>query len=173
MKPMDKKKKSKEKILNSICDTCKDNDICKDVSKRKTCGAYKAICECGAYKPQQAICNCEYASSDFSFTTLLCNRCKKPIYISGKIAKPVEEKKYPCAECGKLRTKDEGGNTFTVCDECWKKKYPTQEKIELEELPIMQSFEEICGQTVYSHQLKLVLKVNEIIRAIQAIQRKE
>lgn len=28
---------------------------------------------------------------------------------------------YPCADCGKLRTKDEGGTTFTVCDECWDK----------------------------------------------------
>jgi len=30
---------------------------------------------------------------------------------------------YPCADCGKLRTKDEGGTTFTVCDECWDKNY--------------------------------------------------
>ena len=26
---------------------------------------------------------------------------------------------YPCAMCGKLRTKDEGGTVFTVCDNCW------------------------------------------------------
>lgn len=26
---------------------------------------------------------------------------------------------YPCDGCGKLRSKDEGGTTFTVCDECW------------------------------------------------------
>ena len=32
-----------------------------------------------------------------------------------------ELKEYPCDECGKLRTKDEGGTTFTVCDECWDK----------------------------------------------------
>ena len=25
-----------------------------------------------------------------------------------------EEKMYPCADCGKLRTKDEGGTTFSV-----------------------------------------------------------
>lgn len=34
----------------------------------------------------------------------------------------VEERLYPCADCGKLRTKDEGGTTFTVCDECWDKR---------------------------------------------------
>jgi hypothetical protein len=28
-------------------------------------------------------------------------------------------RKYPCIKCGKLRTKDEGGTTFTVCDGCW------------------------------------------------------
>lgn len=28
---------------------------------------------------------------------------------------------YPCRECGVLRSKAEGGTTFTVCDECWDK----------------------------------------------------
>lgn len=32
------------------------------------------------------------------------------------------EQQYPCAKCGKLRTKAQGGTTFTVCDECWDKK---------------------------------------------------
>ena len=31
------------------------------------------------------------------------------------------EKIYPCDKCGKLRSKDEGGTVFTVCDECWDK----------------------------------------------------
>ena len=26
---------------------------------------------------------------------------------------------YPCRCCGVTRTADEGGTTFTVCDECW------------------------------------------------------
>lgn len=30
-----------------------------------------------------------------------------------------EDKKYPCAKCGVLRTKEEGGEIFTVCDKCW------------------------------------------------------
>jgi len=30
---------------------------------------------------------------------------------------------YPCVDCGKLRTKAEGGTTFTVCDSCWDKKH--------------------------------------------------
>lgn len=33
----------------------------------------------------------------------------------------VNEKKYPCVICGKLRTKDEGGEIFTLCDDCWEK----------------------------------------------------
>lgn len=28
---------------------------------------------------------------------------------------------YPCNDCGKPRSKQEGGTTFTVCDECWAK----------------------------------------------------
>ena len=30
---------------------------------------------------------------------------------------------YPCAECGIMRTKDEGGTTFIVCDDCWDMKH--------------------------------------------------
>jgi hypothetical protein len=30
---------------------------------------------------------------------------------------------YPCDECGTMRTKAEGGTTFTVCDACWEKHY--------------------------------------------------
>lgn len=30
---------------------------------------------------------------------------------------------YPCADCGKMRSKAEGGTTFTFCDECWDKHY--------------------------------------------------
>ena len=26
---------------------------------------------------------------------------------------------YPCRDCGKLRTKDQGGTVFAVCDDCW------------------------------------------------------
>jgi len=29
------------------------------------------------------------------------------------------ERRYPCEKCGRLRTKAEGGTTFTVCDDCW------------------------------------------------------
>jgi len=32
-----------------------------------------------------------------------------------------DERKYPCADCGIMRSKNEGGTTFTVCDECWDK----------------------------------------------------
>ena len=34
----------------------------------------------------------------------------------------VKEEKHPCAKCGTLRTKSEGGTVFTVCDECWDKR---------------------------------------------------
>lgn len=32
-----------------------------------------------------------------------------------------KDKIYPCESCGILRSKDEGGNTFTVCNECQNK----------------------------------------------------
>ncbi len=31
------------------------------------------------------------------------------------------EKMYPCDDCGELRSKDEGGTVFTVCEGCWDK----------------------------------------------------
>ncbi len=36
---------------------------------------------------------------------------------------PVGETNYPCADCGVPRTKDQGGTMFTVCDDCWDRKY--------------------------------------------------
>ena len=27
---------------------------------------------------------------------------------------------YPCINCGKMRSKSEGGTTFSLCDSCWK-----------------------------------------------------
>lgn len=45
---------------------------------------------------------------------------KEALALSGK--EEERDAKYPCAKCGKLRTKDEGGTTFTVCDKCWDSK---------------------------------------------------
>ena len=42
--------------------------------------------------------------------------------------KEAQVRKYPCDMCGKLRSKDEGGTVFTVCDECWDKSYPKSSK---------------------------------------------
>ena len=44
-----------------------------------------------------------------------------------------EEKKYPCAKCGLMRTKAGGGTTFTVCDDCWDEKEEKKES-ELDKL---------------------------------------
>ena len=38
----------------------------------------------------------------------------------------MDKKIYHCIDCGKLRSKDEGGTVFTVCDECWEKRYPKE-----------------------------------------------
>ena len=34
-----------------------------------------------------------------------------------------DDQMHPCADCGVMRSKDEGGTTFTVCDGCWDKHY--------------------------------------------------
>ncbi len=30
---------------------------------------------------------------------------------------------YPCVDCGKMRSKDEGGALFSFCDVCWDKHF--------------------------------------------------
>lgn len=34
-------------------------------------------------------------------------------------SKPDQARIYPCDKCGLMRSKDEGGTIFTVCDNCW------------------------------------------------------
>lgn len=67
-----------------------------------------------------------------------------------------QEKKYPCIQCGKLRTKEEGGTTFSLCDACWDKKYGKQETMEWEKKflskfwqsrGVMRVYENIGGKT--------------------------
>ena len=48
---------------------------------------------------------------------------------------------YPCNDCGKLRSKAEGGTTFSICDECWDKKYPKERKVSLEDIQNVIYFE--------------------------------
>lgn len=52
-----------------------------------------------------------------------------------------DERKYPCADCGKMRTAAEGGTTFTVCDECWDKHYGKKKR---QPLPTAATDEEVA-----------------------------
>lgn len=36
-----------------------------------------------------------------------------------------DDRIYPCRRCGTLRSKNEGGTVFTVCDACWDATAPT------------------------------------------------
>lgn len=35
---------------------------------------------------------------------------------------PKDKKIYPCEDCRVLRSENEGGRIFTVCDDCWDKR---------------------------------------------------
>jgi len=52
-----------------------------------------------------------------------CEPAMEPITVTrnmvGTCSPIKQEAIYPCLSCGKLRTKDEGGTTFTLCDSCW------------------------------------------------------
>lgn len=40
---------------------------------------------------------------------------------------------YPCQDCGQMRSAEEGGATFTVCDECWEKHYAKTRTVKTED----------------------------------------
>lgn len=42
---------------------------------------------------------------------------------AGKDVPENSKKIYPCVDCGKMRSKDEGGTVFTVCEICWDKRH--------------------------------------------------
>ena len=42
---------------------------------------------------------------------------------AGKDLPENSKKIYPCVDCGKMRSKDEGGTVFTVCEICWDKRH--------------------------------------------------
>lgn len=42
--------------------------------------------------------------------------------------KQKQKRIYPCADCGVLRSEEEGGKIFTVCDECWDKHWAKKNK---------------------------------------------
>ena len=58
----------------------------------------------------------QYSSQDISSVGIsigvTCGNCKR-LLETGRV--------YPCDNCGKLRSKAEGGTTFTVCEACWSK----------------------------------------------------
>ena len=64
-----------------------------------------------------------------------CDHCKEyyaPLEMEQSLSvnKDVEvdeERIYPCLKCSKLRTKAEGGTTFSVCEDCWDKEQPKVE----------------------------------------------
>lgn len=35
-----------------------------------------------------------------------------------------DDRKYPCMDCQTMRSEAEGGKIFSVCEECWDKRYP-------------------------------------------------
>ncbi len=70
------------------------------------------------------------------------------------------ERKYPCSKCGKLRTKEEGGTTFTVCDECWGITYKKPKK-EIEKLQFDDVDNQAMIQDLWLKQCELIDKIND------------
>lgn len=87
-----------------------DNDALRKAGKRLVAGV---DCWTGA---GSGPCNCPPCGMDAVLAR--GEKCKHNISIKEEC---IDCDRYPCAKCGKLRTKDEGGTTFTVCDTCWDK----------------------------------------------------
>ena len=60
-----------------------------------------------------------------------CHRCGSLVISSGCVNRCKEEtmksdqRAYPCASCGVMRSASEGGTVFTVCDACWDDTVPS------------------------------------------------
>ena len=67
--------------------------------------------------------------------------------------KPQGEPQYPCDECGAMRTKAEGGTTFSVCDACWDKKYPSKPRTLIEK----------SYQTIVVYQERELAALREVV----------
>lgn len=54
-----------------------------------------------------------------------CPLCRAKAFLASHPASLEDtERIYPCAKCGIMRSKAEGGTTFTVCDACWDVLHP-------------------------------------------------
>lgn len=85
-----------------------------------SCGSYSDARDAAraALSPAPPAAPCPYdTDGDGNCGRPMCPHCGTPP------AAP-EPERYACARCGVLRTKAEGGTTFTVCDECWEKEHP-------------------------------------------------
>ena len=59
------------------------------------------------------------------------NPCGTDTWIPGKPCQCENCKNaplYPCDDCGKLLSQNEGGTIFTVCEKCWDKHYSLRKK---------------------------------------------
>jgi hypothetical protein len=58
---------------------------------------------------------------------IYCANGTEPHSVSASVSNDLlcddDKKIYPCDDCGKMRSKNEGGTTFTVCDDCWSKHF--------------------------------------------------
>ena len=77
----------------------------------------------GCHKIATALCSLIEEREDLAYANGWCASSDgKPLILKSQRKDQKGEKKYPCAKCGKLRTKAEGGTIFTVCDTCWEEK---------------------------------------------------
>ena len=65
--------------------------------------------------------------------------------------KEQKEELFPCMDCGKTRTKAEGGTVFAVCETCWDKHYakPKKEEKAENEIPLEILMKEFLPYSAY------------------------
>ena len=71
------------------------------------------------------------------------------------------EPTYPCDICGKLRTKAEGGTTFSLCDDCWEKHYKKRKDIpENDELLLSKDIEALIEKEADYYAKEIVVPIS-------------
>lgn len=124
-------------------------------------------------EPEKVEKNCDTCNNNYQLGCFLDEHCKNFRYWQPK----EEIKTYPCKDCGKLRTKEEGGTTFTVCDECWDKKYKKVTPTLPDKFDDVKEYEPITNTTLIDKQLKsydnpIKAKCNDLIDYIKHLEQR-
>lgn len=108
--PSERAMKLSQEILDRIAEALDAERLAGMEAAAEVCEKRKKLAEEDASRINQ-----------ISIAALGCDWCSGAIRaaIAKEKDKGPDNSTYPCAKCSALRTKEQGGTTFNICDKCW------------------------------------------------------